>query len=234
MRLRSLREEVCAANIALQNAGLITLTWGNVSGIDRESGHVAIKPSGVAYEDLTPDQIVLVDLDGCVVDGALKPSSDTPTHVRLYRAFKSIGGVAHTHSCHAVMFAQAGRPIPCLGTTHADHFYGAIPVTRMLTQSEVESDYEGHTGDVILESFSDLDPVALPGVLVAGHAPFTWGPTATKAVENSIALEAVAEMALGTRQLDPDANLPSYVLDKHHHRKHGPGAYYGQRDGNHE
>lgn len=228
MHLQTLREEVCRANIALREAGLITLTWGNVSGIDRDAGHVAIKPSGVAYEDLTPDKIVVVDLDGNVVDGDLKPSSDTPTHVRLYRAFESAGGVAHTHSMHAVMFAQAAREIPCLGTTHADHFYGAVPIARHLTQAEVEADYEGHTGDVIVERFAELDPVAMPAVLVAGHAPFTWGPSATKAVENSIALEAVARMAIGTRELNAEADLPSYILDKHYRRKHGPDAYYGQ------
>jgi L-ribulose-5-phosphate 4-epimerase len=173
--------------------------------------------------------MVLVDLEGRTVEGDLRPSSDTPTHVRLYRGFPQAGGITHTHSPHATMFAQARRPIPCLGTTHADHFCGPVPVTRPLTEEEVADDYEGHTGRVILERFAKLDPVAVPGVLVAGHAPFTWGRTATESVCNAIALEAVAEMALGTYTIAADAaDLEPYVLEKHHQRKHGLAAYYGQ------
>jgi L-ribulose-5-phosphate 4-epimerase len=173
--------------------------------------------------------MVVVDLDGRVLEGSLRPSSDTPTHVLLYRHFAGVGGITHTHSRHATMFAQARREIPCLGTTHADHFFGAVPVTRPLTAAEVEADYEGNTGQVIVERFADLDPRAMPAVLVAGHAPFTWGKNAADSVKNAVALEAVAEMALGTWLLNPQApRLEDYVLDKHYQRKHGPNAYYGQ------
>jgi L-ribulose-5-phosphate 4-epimerase len=228
--LKSLKQQVCAANRDLVATGLVTLTWGNVSGIDRERGLVAIKPSGVPYADLQPQQIVVVDLDGRVVEGDLKPSSDTPTHVALYRAFANIGGVVHTHSRHATIFAQARREIPCLGTTHADHFYGPVPVARPLTEGEVAEDYEGRTGTVIIERFAGLDPDAMPAVLVAGHAPFTWGGSVAKAVENAVALEAVAAMALGTWSIDPAAlELEPWVLEKHYQRKHGAGAYYGQK-----
>ena len=228
--LESLKEQVCRANRDLVTSGLVTLTWGNISGIDRASGHVVIKPSGVPYADLRPDDMVVVDLDGRVVEGTLKPSSDTPTHVILYRAFEKIGGIVHTHSRHATMFAQARREIPCLGTTHADHFHGLVPVTRPLTQGEVDEDYEGHTGHVIVQRFAEIDPLAMPAVLVAGHAPFAWGATVAKALDNAIALEAVAEMALGTWQLAENApELEPWVLEKHHQRKHGPAAYYGQK-----
>ncbi|MBV9124053.1 MAG: L-ribulose-5-phosphate 4-epimerase AraD, partial [Planctomycetes bacterium] len=196
--LDTLKQEVCQANRHLAHFRLAVLTWGNVSGLDRSRGLVVIKPSGVPYEQLEPAHMVVVDLDGQVVEGNLKPSSDTPTHVLLYRAFPRAGGVTHTHSRHATMFAQARRPIPCLGTTHADHFQGPVPVSRPLTAAEVEEDYEGHTGRVIIERFADLDPVAIPAVLVAGHAPFTWGRTALESLHNAVALEAVAEMALGT------------------------------------
>ena len=227
--LRELKQAVCAANRDLVKTGLVTLTWGNASGIDRPTGLVVIKPSGVAYDDLQPECMVVVDLDGRVVEGELKPSSDTPTHVILYRAFRTIGGVVHTHSRHATMFAQARREIPCLGTTHADHFHGPVPVTRPLNEQEVAEDYEGHTGRVIVERFRGLDPEAMPAVLVAGHAPFTWGKSAAKALDNSVALEAVAEMVLGTWSIDrAAAELETYVLDKHYQRKHGPAAYYGQ------
>jgi L-ribulose-5-phosphate 4-epimerase len=227
--LDALREEVCSANRTLVAAGLVTLTWGNVSGISADRQRIAIKPSGVAYDKLTPDDIVVVDLDGRVVAGNLRPSSDTPTHVALYRAFEHIGGVAHMHSTYAASFAQARRPIPCFGTTHADHFRGPVPVTRPLTKAEVESDYEANTGRVIIERFADLDSKASPGVLVAGHAPFVWGGSATAAVESAIALEAVAEMACHTLSIRPDAvELEAYVLDKHYLRKHGAGRYYGQ------
>ena len=227
--LKELKRRVCLANRDLVKTGLVTLTWGNTSGIDRQKGLVIIKPSGVPYEELEPDYMVVVDLEGNVVEGKLKPSSDTPTHLVLYRAFEAIGGVAHTHSRHATMFAQARREIPCLGTTHADHFHGPVPVTRPLGEHEVEKDYEGHTGQVIVERFAGLDPAAVPAVLVAGHAPFTWGASAEKALDNSVALEAVAEMVLGTWSIDRAApELEPWVLEKHYQRKHGPAAYYGQ------
>jgi len=227
--LDALREEVCVANRELTRSGLVPLTWGNASGIDRASGFVAIKPSGVPYDELQPGQMVIVDLDGRVVEGDLRPSSDTPTHLVLYRSFASIGGVAHAHSRHATMFAQARREIPCLGTTHADHFHGPVPVTRPLTEDEVADDYEGHTGRVIAERFAALDPAAVPAVLVAGHGPFTWGRDAAEAVQNAVALEAVAEMAAGARAIDPQSpELETYLLEKHYRRKHGPDAYYGQ------
>jgi L-ribulose-5-phosphate 4-epimerase len=227
--LDELKRQVCAANRGLVATGLVTLTWGNVSGIDRGAALVVIKPSGVAYAELEPRQMVVVDLDGRVVEGDLKPSSDTPTHVVLYRGFANIGGIVHTHSRHATIFAQARREIPCFGTTHADHFHGPVPVTRALTEHEVDEDYEGHTGHVIVERFAGLNADAMPAVLVAGHAPFTWGATPQKALDNAVALEAVAAMALGTWSLDPAApELEPWVLEKHYQRKHGPGAYYGQ------
>jgi L-ribulose-5-phosphate 4-epimerase len=228
--LAELKEQVCQANLDLVAEGLVTLTWGNVSGICPDRRRVVIKPSGVSYARLQPNHMVVVDLDGQVLDGDLRPSSDTPTHALLYRHFADIGGITHTHSRQATMFAQARRELPCLGTTHADHFHGTVPVTRALTEDEVLSDYEGNTGRVIVERFADLDPVAMPAVLVAGHAPFTWGSNAADSVKNAIALEAVAEMALGTWTLNSQAApLESYVLDKHYRRKHGPDAYYGQR-----
>jgi len=226
--LEELKAEVCDANLELDRQGLVTLTWGNASGMDRGEGLVVIKPSGVAYADLTPEAMVVVDLDGAVVEGDYKPSSDTPTHVRLFKAFPDIGGIAHTHSKHAVMFCQAGVEIPCLGTTHADHFHGTVPVARLLTEEEVAADYEGNTGEVIIERFAGLDPQAMPAVLLAGHAPFTWGQDVGDAVRNSIALEAVAEMALGTFQAGDTPPLAEHILEKHYRRKHGPDAYYGQ------
>ena len=227
--LKELKRRVAAANRGLVTTGLVTLTWGNASGIDRQKGLVVIKPSGVPYDELGPECMVVVDLDGRLVEGKLKPSSDTPTHLALYRAFQSIGGVVHTHSSHATMFAQARREIPCLGTTHADHFHGPVPVTRALDEREVAENYEGNTGQVIVERFCGLDPEAMPAVLVAGHAPFTWGGSAEKALENSVALEAVAEMVLGTWSIDRSvAELEPWVLEKHYQRKHGPAAYYGQ------
>ncbi|MEM1209529.1 MAG: L-ribulose-5-phosphate 4-epimerase AraD [Planctomycetota bacterium] len=229
MRHETLREQVCDANLRLVDEGLVTLTWGNVSGIDRAAGVVAIKPSGVSYRELSPASIVLVDLDGNVIEGAARPSSDTPTHTLLYRHFPSIGGVTHTHSPNATAFAQARRPIPCLGTTHADHFAGPVPVTRCLGPREVDAGYELATGASIVERFGDVDPVAMPAVLVAGHAPFTWGATATESVANAIALEAVAGMALATGFIRNDTlELEEHVRAKHHARKHGPDAYYGQ------
>lgn len=227
--LDDLRQQVCDANKALVTHGLVTLTWGNVSGIDRDSGLVAIKPSGVDYDALKPSDIVLVDLDGTVVEGDLRPSSDTPTHVLLYKHFKAIGGVTHTHSFHATMFAQARVEIPCLGTTHADHFAGPVPVTRPLSPEEVDGAYEHDTGTVIIDRFANLNPMETPSVLVAGHAPFCWGKNAKDSVKNAVALEAVAQMAIGTFSIRADApQLEGYVLNKHYQRKHGPNAYYGQ------
>ena len=228
--LEDLKDQVCQANVELVRSGLVTLTWGNVSGINRDRDRVVIKPSGVPYERLRPADMVVVDLAGRVVEGDLHPSSDTPTHVLLYRHFAGAGGITHTHSRHATMFAQARREIPCLGTTHADHFFGAVPVTRPLTADEVEADYEGNTGQVIIERFAGLDSQAMPAVLVAGHAPFTWGKDAAESLKNAVAVEAVAEMALGTWLLNPQAPLlEDYVLNKHYQRKHGPNAYYGQK-----
>ena len=209
----------------------MTLTWGNVSGLMPDRSAMLIKPSGVPYSELRPEHLVMVDLAGTVLDGNLRPSSDTPTHLELYRAFPAIGGIAHSHSPCAVSFAQARREIPCLGTTHADHFYGPVPVTRPLTPEEVGSAYELETGRVIAERFAELDPQAIPGVLAAGHGPFTWGADATAATDNAIALEAIAEMALGTVRLTAEPpSLEQHVLDKHHERKHGRDAYYGQPD----
>jgi len=228
--LEKLKEQVWMANLNLHRSGLVTLTWGNVSGIDRDKAVIAMKPSGVPYAELRREHMVIVSLDGKVVEGDLRPSSDTATHLVLYRHFTSIGGVAHTHSVHAVMFAQSRREIPCFGTTHADHFFGTVPLTRMLTSNEVKKDYANNTGRVIVERFKELDPVAMPAVIVAGHGPFTWGKDAADAVANSIALEAVAEMALGTELLNrKTAAIPQYLLDKHYCRKHGPTATYGQK-----
>jgi L-ribulose-5-phosphate 4-epimerase len=228
--LEALKEAVCRANLELVEHGLVTLTWGNVSGISSDRRHVVIKPSGVPYDVMAPEHMVVVDLDGKVVEGDLRPSSDTPTHVLLYREFGAIGGITHTHSTHATIFAQARREIPCLGTTHADHFFGPVPVTRPLTEAELDAGYEVNTGTVIVERFKDLDPVAMPAVLVAGHAPFAWGKDVAESVKNAVALEAVAEMALGTFALvQKPVTLEPYVLDKHYQRKHGPNAYYGQK-----
>ncbi|OGV63271.1 MAG: L-ribulose-5-phosphate 4-epimerase [Lentisphaerae bacterium RIFOXYB12_FULL_65_16] len=231
--LQALRKDVLAAHRFLCEQGLAVLTWGNVSGIHRASGVVAIKPSGVAYDELTVDNIVLVELDGGrVLTDDLRPSSDLPTHLALYRAFPQIGGVAHTHSRHATAFAQACRSLPCLGTTHADHFCGTIPVTRPLRSAETAKDYESNTGQVIIETFRDKNPVALPAVLVAHHAPFTWGDSPAAAVCNSVVLEAVAGMALETWQLDPaKAGIPADLQRCHFLRKHGPAAHYGQPQG---
>jgi len=232
MRLEELRKRVYQANIDLVDLGLVTLTWGNVSGLDRESGIVAIKPSGVDYEDLAPENLVLVDLAGNRVEGDLNPSSDTPTHLELYRAFDRIAGVAHTHSDFAGMFAQARLAIPCLGTTHADHFNGEVPLTRMITQEEVEADYEGNTGKVIVERFERIDPLEVPAVLVAAHGAFAWGSSPERAVINSLALEKTAKIAWGTLSLAPEVPpFPEYLLRKHYQRKHGPQAYYGQKTG---
>jgi len=232
MSLESLREEVLRANQMLDREGLVKLTWGNVSGIDRELGQFVIKPSGIPYSDLRADHLVVVDLEGKTVEGELNPSSDTPTHACLYREFPEIGGVAHTHSIHAVMFCQAGVELPCQGSTHADHFSGPVPIVRELNEAEVEDAYEINTGKAIVECFRQrgLHPREMPAVLQRFHAPFTWGESAVDAVKNSIALEVCCQMALGAWQLNPDTpSLPDHLLNKHYRRKHGPDAYYGQR-----
>ncbi len=227
--LQELKAAVTKANQELQHRNLVIYTWGNVSGIDRERGLVVIKPSGVAYDELTPDKMVVLDLAGNVVEGDLRPSSDTPTHLELYRRFPEIGGIVHTHSPWATIWAQAKRPIPCLGTTHADYFYGEVPCTRRLTKEEVEEDYELNTGRVIAELFENKDYKAVPAVLVAEHAPFTWGKDPDEAVHNSVVLEQVAMMAYHTTVLAGSAQpISQHVADKHYLRKHGPGAYYGQ------
>jgi L-ribulose-5-phosphate 4-epimerase len=228
--LKQLKEEVFRANIDLLRNHLVILTWGNVSGISRTDGYVVIKPSGVDYELMKPSDMVVVDLNGKIVEGKLRPSSDLPTHLLLYKNFSSIGGIAHAHSLYATMFAQACKEIPCFGTTHADHFNGSVPVTRFLTKKEVESNYEKNTGSVIVERFKSLDPGTTPAVLVGGHAPFSWGASADDAMKNILVLEQVAQMALGSLQLNPDLHqLPLFIQKKHFHRKHGPSAYYGQK-----
>jgi L-ribulose-5-phosphate 4-epimerase len=232
MPYQKLKQQVLEANLALVEAGLVVLTWGNASGADRAAGVMAIKPSGVAYDKLTDDDIVVLSLKtGEILEGRGRPSSDTPTHLHLYREFPSVNGVVHTHSTNATAFAQAMHPIPCFGTTHADNFYGDIPVTREMRADEVERDYELNTGRVIVERFREgkLDPAHIPGVLLASHAPFAWGPTPEKAVENAIVLEFAAQMALAGMSLAPGLKaIPRYLLDKHFLRKHGPKAYYGQ------
>jgi len=228
--LDELKEQVCRANVDLGAEGLVIQTFGNVSGIDRERNLVAIKPSGVAYEALRPNQIVVVSLEtGQSVEGDLKPSSDTPTHLELYRAFAGIGGVAHTHSTCATAWAQARREIPPLGTTHADYFHGPVPCTRPMTAAEIKTDYEANTGKVIVERFAELDPLEFPGALVANHGPFTWGTDAIQAVHAASALEHLARLAAETLRIEPGAGaISAELLDKHFLRKHGPGRYYGQ------
>lgn len=230
MTLKELKELVVEANKELERRNLVIYTWGNVSGLLREEGLVAIKPSGVPYAELTPEHLVVLDLDGRVVEGSLRPSSDTPTHLELYRRFPEIGGIVHTHSTWATIWAQAKRPIPCLGTTHADYFYGEVPCTRPLTPEEVAEDYELNTGRVIAEAFQGKDFSAVPGVLVAEHGPFTWGKDPHEAVHNSVVLEQLALMAYHTVMLAGGAvPISQHVADKHYLRKHGPGAYYGQK-----
>ena len=230
--LEELKQQVYEANMRLPKLELVTFTWGNVSGIDREKGLFVIKPSGVEYEKLSPADMVVVDLDGKVVEGDLNPSSDTITHAVLYKAFPNIGGIVHAHSPWAVSFAQAGVDLEAMGTTHADTFYGDVPVTDALTKEEIESAYEENTGKVIVRTFAErgIDPDAVPAVLVKQHGPFTWGPTAAKAVETAKILEVVAEMNYHALQLTrADIRVPQYLLDKHYYRKHGANAYYGQK-----
>jgi L-ribulose-5-phosphate 4-epimerase len=224
-----LKKAVCEANIELQKQRLVICSWGNVSGIDHSSGIVVIKPSGVMYDELTPDKMVVLNLEGKIIEGNLNPSSDTPTHLELYRNFEAIGGICHTHSPNATMWAQACKEIPCFGTTHADAFYGPVPVTDIMTSEQIHSDYELNTGKVIVERFTGLDPMQMPAVLVANHGPFTWGVDPAAAVEATVVLEQIAAMALGTITINPDqSQISRALLDKHYLRKHGKNAYYGQ------
>ena len=229
--LDELKRQVCEANLTLVREGLVVQTFGNVSGIDRATGNVAIKPSGVSYDAMKPEQMVVVALDtGKVIEGDLRPSSDTPTHLVLYRAFKQIGGIVHTHSLHATAWAQAKRDVPAFGTTHADYFYGPIPCTRPMTPKEIKTGYEENTGRVIVERFKKLDPQHFPGAIVASHGPFAWGKDAAAAVHHAVILEYLARLATETLQIAPRTTaMPSALLDKHFLRKHGPTAYYGQR-----
>ena len=228
--LEILKKLVLEANLELPKKGLITYTWGNASGIDREKGLVVIKPSGVPYEELKLEHLVVVDLDGNIVEGTLNPSSDTPTHLVIYKNFKEVGGVVHTHSTWATLWAQAGKSIPALGTTHADYFYGEIPCTRKMSTVEINGHYENETGNVIVKTFKDINPMYVPGVLVNNHGPFTWGKDACEAVHNSVVLEEVSLMAYHTCSLNPEITpISEVLLDKHFLRKHGINAYYGQK-----
>jgi len=227
----ALKEKVLKANLQLPKYGLVTFTWGNVSEIDRTNNVIAIKPSGVEYDAMVEDDIVIVDLEGNIVEGALNPSSDTATHIELYKAFPEIGGIVHTHSRNATVWAQAGLDIPALGTTHADYFYGDIPCTRRLTAAEIATDYEKNTGSVIVEEFNlrKINPSAVPSALISGHAPFSWGKDAFDAVHNAVVLEELAAMAIATRALNSSIRVQDELLDKHYNRKHGKDAYYGQK-----
>ena len=231
--LEELKKEVYEANMELPARGLVTYSWGNVSGIDRQKGLFVIKPSGVDYEKLRPEDMVVMDLEGNKVEGDLNPSSDTPTHLELYKAFEKVGGIVHTHSPHATAWAQAGRDVPCYGTTHADYFYGPIPCARNLTPEEIEEAYEKNTGITIIETFKErgIDPMHVPGVLCKNHGPFTWGKDAANAVYNAVVLEEISKMNLMTEILNPngDNTTPQSMQDKHFMRKHGPNAYYGQK-----
>lgn len=230
MTIPELKQQVWKANLDLVKYNLVTLTWGNVSGVDRSQGIVVIKPSGMTYENMKPTDMVMVDLEGRLMEGCFRPSSDTPAHLELYKSFRKISSICHTHSEYATIFAQASKEIPCLGTTHADHFHGSIPITRVLRKEEVEKDYERNTGRVIIERFVGIDPLEMPAVLVAGHGVFTWGKSPEEAVQNNLVLEKVAKMAWETLRLNPSCEgLPDYLLKKHFRRKHGPEAYYGQK-----
>ena len=233
--LEMLKQQIYEANMELPRRGLVTYTWGNVSGIDRESGLFVIKPSGVDYEKMRPEDMVVMDLEGNQIEGSMRPSSDTPTHLELYKAFPQIGGIVHAHSVYATARAQAGRGIPCYGTTHADYFYGEIPCARNLTAEEIEEGYEKNTGLVIVETFKGRNPMYVPGVLCKNHGPFTWGKDGAEAVHNAVVLEEIAKMNLFTELLNPggDNRTPQCMQDKHFMRKHGPNAYYGQA-GSHE
>lgn len=226
--LKDLKKQVCKANLDLVKHGLVLFTWGNVSAIDRKKGLVVIKPSGVSYDNMKAEDMVVVDLDGNVVEGQYKPSSDTATHVVLYKNFKDIGGVVHTHSEWATIWSQSGKPVPALGTTHADYYYGSIPCTRKLTAEEIDAAYEKETGNVIVETFKDLDPNAIPGVLVNNHGPFSWGKDAHEAVHNAVVMETVSKMAYYTLKINDVPSIDQELLDKHYLRKHGKNAYYGQ------
>ena len=228
--LETLKQQVFEANLELPKRNLVTYTWGNVSGIDRATNLMVIKPSGVDYETMTAEDMVVVDLDGKVVEGKWKPSSDTPTHVELYRAFPEVGGIVHTHSRWATIFAEAGREIPAMGTTQADYFYGAVPCTRKMTDAEIQGEYEKETGKVIVEAFHNIDPMTIPGVLVYSHGPFTWGKDAHEAVHNAVVLEEIAFMDWHAMALNPkQGTMQKTLLDKHYLRKHGKNAYYGQK-----
>lgn len=228
--LEQLKQQVFEANLELPKRNLVTYTWGNVSGIDRATNLVVIKPSGVDYETMQASDMVVIDLDGKVVEGKWKPSSDTPTHVELYRAFPEVGGIVHTHSRWATIFAEAGREIPAMGTTQADYFYGAVPCTRKMTDAEIQGEYEKETGKVIIEAFANIDPMTIPGVLVYSHGPFTWGKDAAEAVHNAVVLEEIAFMDWHAMALNPkQGTMQKTLLDKHYLRKHGKNAYYGQK-----
>lgn len=230
--LQELKKAVCQANLELQKQQLVIYSWGNVSGIDRTEALVVIKPSGVLYDELTPDKMAVLDLEGKIIEGTLNPSSDTPTHLELYRNFEAVGGICHTHSVNATMWAQACKEIPCFGTTHADNFYGPIPVTDIMTEEQIKDDYELNTGKVIVKRFAGMDPMQIPAVLVANHGPFTWGKDPAAAVEATVVLEQIAAMALGTITINPgQGQISSALLDKHYLRKHGKNAYYGQSGG---
>jgi len=227
--LEGLKKQVCQANLKLSESGLVIYSWGNVSGIDRDKSIIAIKPSGVSYDELTVDKIVLVDLEGNVVEGDLNPSSDTATHLELYRNFASIAGICHSHSSYATLWSQACMDLPCMGTTHADYFYGSVPATKPMEPEKIENDYELNTAKAIVERFAGTDPVQMPAVLVANHGPFTWGDSPDKAVDSAVVLEYVAKMAFETRLLNPAiGGISNKLLDKHFLRKHGKNAYYGQ------
>lgn len=232
MSLAQLKQQVLEANLDLPRHRLVTFTWGNVSGIDRERGLVVIKPSGVEYDHMGIDDMVVLDLDGNRIEGQLRPSSDTPTHLVLYRRYPDIGGVVHSHSSHATAWAQAQRPVPIFGTTQADYFHGDVPCSRLLTPGEVAEDYEGLTGHLIVETLCDTAPLTVPGILIANHGPFSWGKDPHQAVHNAVVLEEIARMAWMTLQINPQAaRLPDYMLEKHYQRKHGKHAYYGQTRG---
>lgn len=231
LKIRKLKERVCKANLELVGHRLVLLTWGNASGLDREEGLVVIKPSGVDYENLVPEMMTVLDLEGNVVDGDLRPSSDSPTHLEIYRSFNDVRGIVHTHSTFATAWSQSQRDIPVLGTTHADHFCREIPCTRSMTAGEIDGNYEAATGQVIVECMlkeRKINPVFVPGILVANHGPFTWGPSVEEAVMNAVVLEEVARMAFYTDRLNPALPMNRHLIDKHFTRKHGPDAYYGQ------